>query len=78
MTTATREYSSPLRKLVICFKGSRDRWKAKYFQVRITVDNLRGNLRDVTASREKWKSVAQQALAELEEVRRELDAIKNQ
>jgi molecular chaperone GrpE (heat shock protein) len=61
----TKEYSSPLRKLVKFFKESRDRWKAKYQQVHEVVRRLQGRIRSLQRSRDHWKEQAKRAQAEL-------------
>lgn len=74
-----RQLKSPLKKLVEFFRGSRDKWKAKYFLKRDEGILLANKVRSVEKSREHWKGIAQsakqqakQAKAELHEFREEL------
>jgi len=63
----TKEYSSPLRKLVVFFERSRDRWKEKYQQVKQLARSLQGSVRSLQRSRDHWKERAKQLQAELTE-----------
>jgi hypothetical protein len=60
-----KEYSSPLRKLVVFFERSRDGWKQKYQQARVLIRSLRGRVRSLERSRDHWKQRARQLQAEL-------------
>jgi hypothetical protein len=67
---------SPLPKLVLFFRRSRNRWKAKY---RVLKDEhkLMGNqVRAVERSREKWRQDAQQARQQLRQLQQELQQYK--
>jgi hypothetical protein len=77
MTASTNQYSSPIKKLVQFFESSRDSWKGKYMAVKQSCRALEGNVRDLSKSRDKWKQEAKQANKQLEEMRKELEAIKN-
>ena len=63
----TKEYSSPVRKLVAFFERSRDGWKAKYQQIKERVRSLQGRVRSLERSRDHWKERAKQLQAELTE-----------
>ena len=57
----TVQFKSPVRKLVEFFRGSRDKWKAKYFLKRDENILLANKVRAVQKSREHWKELAQNA-----------------
>lgn len=63
----TKEYSSPVRKLLAFFERSRDGWKEKYQQVKRLARKLQGRVRTLERSREHWKERAKQLRAELTE-----------
>ena len=63
----TKEYLSPLRKLVVFFERSRDRWKQKYQAAKELVRSLRGRVRSLERSRDQWKQRAKQLQVELTE-----------
>ena len=63
----TKQYVSPLRKLVVFFEGSRDRWKQKYREAKELVRSLRGRVRSLERSRDQWKQRARQLQGELAE-----------
>jgi hypothetical protein len=54
----TKEYKSPRRKLVKFFKISRDQWKAKCSDAKVTVKKQKNRIRFLEASKDKWKSKA--------------------
>ena len=62
-------FSSPLRKLVLCFKTGRDSWKVKHQALKIQCKLLQNQTRAVEKSREQWRErslVAEKRLRELE------------
>ncbi len=63
----TKEYSSPLRKLVVFFERSRDRWKQKYQQAKELIRSLQGRVRSLERSRNRWKERFKQLQVELTE-----------
>ncbi len=78
-TVVLGELKSPLKKLVEFFRGSRDKWKAKYFRKRDEGILLANKVRAIEKSRDHWRAVAQsaqqlakQAKADLHEFREEL------
>ena len=56
---ATAYKSSPPR-LVRLFRRSRDTWKQRAAAKQATIKKLRITVRDLTASRDHWKALAQQ------------------
>ena len=59
--TVKRSYLSPLRKLVLFFKASRDRWKAKYHQCKRLLKKEQNQVRAVERSRAAWREKAKEA-----------------
>lgn len=49
------EFSSPLRKLVLCFKAGRDSWKDKHQTLKMHCKLLQNHTRAVEKSREQWR-----------------------
>jgi chromosome segregation ATPase len=68
--------TSPIRKLARFFKNSRDKWKAKYSEVRKKYRVADNKVRAVTKSRERWRQMAEQAQQEARRLREELESIK--
>lgn len=63
------EFKSPVKKLVEFFRGSRDKWKAKYLEKRDKAIYLANQIRAVEKSREQWRlraEDAQQRIKDLE------------
>lgn len=68
-TTTTSEYKSPVKKLAAFFEKARDKWKAKYIAKRDQAILLANQVRAVEKSREHWRTVAQDAMRELHEMK---------
>ncbi len=62
----TKEYSSPLRKLVVFFERSRDQWKQKCRDAKELVRSLSGRVRSLERSRDQWKQRAKQLQLQLQ------------
>lgn len=77
MDTA-REFKSPLRKLVPCFRKSRDQWKRKCQNWKRRCVALSSQVRAVEASRNRWKAVAKEQRQEVQRLSRQLEAVKSQ
>lgn len=58
---SVNELKSPVKKLVEFFRGSRDKWKAKYLEKRDNAIYLANQIRAVEKSREQWRLRAQDA-----------------
>lgn len=71
-----RRYRSPLRKLIQFFKSSRDKWKAKYAELRKKYRVMENKVRAVTKSREQWRQIAEQAQEAARCLREELENLK--
>lgn len=67
---------SPVRKLMRFFKSSRDKWKAKYSELRKNYRVMDNKVRAVTKSRERWRQLAEQAQQEARRLKEELEGIK--
>ncbi len=77
MQTREMEYASPLRKLVRFFESSRNQWKAKHHEVKKQLKLAQNQIRAVEKSRAKWRQDAENAAAEADGLRTELEALKN-
>ena len=72
-----KEYKSRPGALAWFFRKSRDGWKRKYRDLKITVKGLKNRIADLTKSREQWRTKAEQAgqrLANVEAENAELRA----
>lgn len=76
-TDGTKTFRSPRHKLLGFFKKSRDRWKAKCLQAKRKGKALANNVAALQRSRERWKAVAREHGSEVEQLRQELERIKN-
>ena len=66
---STSDFKSPVKKLASFFEKSRDKWKAKYFAKRDQAILLANQVRAVEKSREYWRTIAQDAKRELDELK---------
>lgn len=64
-------YKSPRRILLRFFRQSRNRWKAKYKELKKDLKRVENRARDVQKSRDAWRQKAEQAKAEAEASRAE-------
>ena len=64
-------YKSPRRILLRFFRQSRNRWKAKYKELKKDLKRAENRARDVQKSRDAWREKAEQAKAEAEACRAE-------
>lgn len=62
-------FRSPLRKLVVFFQQSRDRWKEKCMEAKRKNKSLKVCLAKMKESRDRWKA---RALASEKELKREM------
>ena len=72
-----RQYKSPVRKLVRFFERSRDGWKRKYLEAKVTVKRLANRVRSLQRSRDQWKEQAMGQREELRRLRQELEKQKH-
>jgi len=77
MGMETKEFRSPIRKLVAFFRTSRDGWKRKCQEAK-QINKLLGNqVRAVEKSRARWKEKAKAEARRARRLERELEALKN-
>ena len=69
-------WKSPLRKLARFFERSRDKWKAKYRQVKRERRGMESQIRAVENSREIWADRAKQAEQRVRQLEQELAVFK--
>jgi uncharacterized protein YlxW (UPF0749 family) len=76
---STKEYKSPVSKLVAFFEKSRDGWKAKCLEAKYAVKKLRKQVRYLAARKKELKQRVREleaALCELREQRQQPEALK--
>ena len=56
-----KDYKSRPGALAWFFRKSRDGWKRKYRDLKVTVKGLKNRLADLTESRQQWRAKAEQA-----------------
>ena len=64
-----KAYKSPIRKLVRFFEKSRDQWKAKCLEAKVTAKGLKHRIRYLEQSKEEWKTRAKELEKELARIR---------
>ena len=72
-----KTYRSPVRKLMQFFHRSRDGWKRKLQEARVSSKRLSNRVRKLEVSRDRWKERAKQGQQELRRLRAESEAAKN-
>ena len=70
------QFASPARKLVRFFEKSRNRWKAKHHELKMTCKLLQNQTRAVEKSRESWRKRTLQADQRVVELEREIEQLK--
>ena len=60
-TSSPKDYKSRPGALAWFFRKSRDGWKRKYRDLKVTVKGFKNRIADLTKSREHWRTQAQQA-----------------
>jgi hypothetical protein len=76
MAVVELRWKSPYRKLVRFFERSRDRWKAKYLELRKEFKLMGNQVRAVEKSRQRWKQVAKQAQRQVCQLQQDLEQHK--
>jgi hypothetical protein len=74
--TKATSYKSPVRKLVVFFRGSRDGWKEKHHEVKAECKKLSNQVRAVEKSRQQWREQAQTQERRVRELEREVEELK--
>ncbi len=64
-------FKSPIKKLAESFKRSRDKLRKKYSELKRATVDYKIKIRDLSASRDKWKAVAKQLEKDLKTLREE-------
>lgn len=62
--TGKQSYKTPSRVQAWFLGRSRDRWKAKYKQLKADAKRLKNKVHDVTISREEWREEVRRLEAE--------------
>jgi len=73
LETEEKTYKSPTRKLVRCFRKSRDQWKAKCLEAKVTTKGLRHRIRYLEQSKLEWKTKAKELEKELVRMKAQVD-----
>ncbi len=71
------QYKSPVRKLLRFFERSRDGWKRKCKEAKVTVKRLANRVRSLEKSRDQWKERVARQREELGRLRQELEKQKH-
>jgi hypothetical protein len=69
---SAKEFKCPPARLARLFRKSRDAWKQRAADKQRSLKKLRINLRDLSASRDRWREVAQRQAAQLADLRAQL------
>lgn len=72
------EYRSPRHVQILFLKKSRRKLRIKYRELKVDEKRLQNRVRDVTKSREQWRSEAEELAARLAEAQRENAALQQQ
>jgi polyhydroxyalkanoate synthesis regulator phasin len=72
----TREFRSPVHKLLRFFRRSRDNWKRKHQKVKRLCKKLTNQVAAVEKSRDRWKSEVKQLRARVQELESERERQK--
>jgi len=75
---ATEGYKSRPGALIWFFRKSRDRWKNKYQDLKVSVMQLKNRVADLTKSREQWRLKAERAQDQVVVLQAENDSLRAQ
>ena len=75
---ATEGYKSRPGALIWFFRKSRDRWKNKYQDLKVSVKQLKNRVADLTKSREQWRLKAERARDQLVVLQAENESLRAQ
>lgn len=73
---SSKDWKTPLPKLVRFFHDSRGKWKRKYAEVAKRNKLLSNQVRAVEKSREQWRQVAEQSQQEARRLQEALESHK--
>lgn len=76
MDTTERQLKSPVRKLVVFFRKSRDQWKARHHKLRAQLKLDQNQVRAVEKSRDSWRQRAEFAERERARLEQEVASLK--
>lgn len=71
------QYTTPRKKLLRLFKGSRDVWKAKCAEAKEMCKLQSNQVRAVEKSRKHWRMLAEERQRRIADLERELAELKN-
>lgn len=72
---ADMEFRSPIRKLMVFFRASRDKWKQKCQQTKYEFKLLKRRYANLTRNRDQWKQWYQEAQARVDALAEERAAL---
>lgn len=73
-----REYTTPKRVQAWFLKRSRNGWKKKYRSLKVEAKRTQNRVNDVTKSREKWRSEAEELRQRVRDLEAENAALQDQ
>jgi hypothetical protein len=73
-----KSYTSPKHKLLNFFERSRDKWKAKCLEAKVTVKRLKNRVRFLECSKEAWKEKTHRLEAEIAQLKARLPAAEKE
>jgi chromosome segregation ATPase len=76
MSTETKEYRSPPKKLVKFFERSRNLWKARCGEAKYRVKLLHTKVADLRKSRDRWKGETKRLRSEVRQLQDELGQLQ--
>jgi len=71
-----KDYKSSPERLAGYFEGSRDKWRARSAKYQNEIRKLQIKTRDLSRSKEKWKSKYKELLEQHEEYKKKLQKIE--
>jgi hypothetical protein len=69
---SAKEFQCPPARLARLFRKSRDAWKQRAADKQRSLKKMRITVRDLSASRDRWREVARQQAAQLADLRHQL------
>jgi chromosome segregation ATPase len=77
-TQATEGYKSRPGALIWFFRKSRDGWKRKYQDLKVSTKQLKNRIADLTKSRDQWRLRAERAQEQLAALQAENESVRAQ
>jgi hypothetical protein len=75
---AAEGYTSRPGALIWFFRKSRDGWKRKYQDLKVSAKQLKNRIADLTKSRDQWRLKAERAQEQLAALQAENDSLRAQ